>query len=162
MPDTVDPASAPPRTLAQIIEDGRGAVCGLYRFKREPEPDVHIPAGGRHRGGVTGAPGKLEQAQGQWRVRLDGCLGERVCRSASAAAQRPHAALAGALPSGCVSCSGAGVCAAAQSGAACCAAREPGAQRRTRLTTTRPPGRPPSGRPAHLAGLAVRAPAPEA
>ena len=27
MPDTVDPAAAPPRTLAQIIEDGRGAVC---------------------------------------------------------------------------------------------------------------------------------------
>ena len=33
MQDTVDPAAAPPRTLAQIIEDARGAVCGLYRFK---------------------------------------------------------------------------------------------------------------------------------
>ena len=43
MQDTVDPAAAPPRTLAQIIEDARRAVCGLYRFKREPEADVRIP-----------------------------------------------------------------------------------------------------------------------
>jgi hypothetical protein len=34
MQDTVDPAAAPPRTLAQIIEDARRAVCSLYRFKR--------------------------------------------------------------------------------------------------------------------------------
>jgi hypothetical protein len=46
MQDTVDPAASPPRTLAQIIEDARRAVCGLYRSKREPEADVHIPAAG--------------------------------------------------------------------------------------------------------------------
>ena len=28
MQDTVDPAAVPPRTLAQIIEDARHAVCG--------------------------------------------------------------------------------------------------------------------------------------
>jgi hypothetical protein len=28
MQDTVDQAAAPPRTLAQIIEDARRAVCG--------------------------------------------------------------------------------------------------------------------------------------
>jgi hypothetical protein len=61
MQDTVDPAAAPPRTLAQIIEDARRAVCSLYRFKRKPEADIHIPAGERHRGAVTGAPGKLGQ-----------------------------------------------------------------------------------------------------
>ena len=35
MQDTVDPAASPPRTLAQIIEDARRAVCGLYRSKTQ-------------------------------------------------------------------------------------------------------------------------------
>ena len=92
MPDTVDPAAAPPRTLAQIIEGTGAALCVACTASRGNRSRTFISLrAGRHRGGVTGAPGKLEQAQGQWRVRLDGCLGEWVCRSASAAAQRPHA-----------------------------------------------------------------------
>ena len=89
MQDTVDSAAAPPRTLAQIIEDARRAVCSLYRFKRKPEADIHILAGERHRGAVTGAPGKLGQPRRQRRFRLGGRLGERLRRSASVA-QRPH------------------------------------------------------------------------
>jgi hypothetical protein len=34
MQDTVDPAAALPRTLAQIIEDTRRAVCSLYPLQR--------------------------------------------------------------------------------------------------------------------------------
>ena len=89
MPDTVDPAAVPRRTLAQIIEGTGAALCVACFASRGNRSRTFISLrAGRHRGGVTGAPGKLEQAQGQWRVRLDGCLGERVCRSASAAAQR--------------------------------------------------------------------------
>jgi hypothetical protein len=35
MQDTVDPAAAPPRTLAQIIEDARRAVCGPLPLQKE-------------------------------------------------------------------------------------------------------------------------------
>jgi hypothetical protein len=34
MQDTVDPAAALPRTLAQIIEDTRRAACSLYPLQR--------------------------------------------------------------------------------------------------------------------------------
>ena len=43
MQDTVDPAAAPPRTPGADHRGHAAAVCALYRFKREPAADVHIP-----------------------------------------------------------------------------------------------------------------------
>jgi hypothetical protein len=43
MQDTVDPAAAPPRTLAQIIEDARRAELAWRRCRRSREGQCKRP-----------------------------------------------------------------------------------------------------------------------
>jgi hypothetical protein len=64
MQDTVDPAAAPPRTPAQIIEDARGAVCAAFTASKEAIGGHSYPCGreaprcgDRRPGEVGAAPG---------------------------------------------------------------------------------------------------------